>query len=67
MATISQAQRDGVVVGLGSTGPVLARLDIDQFMVKYPDTFNLFLLALQRLQGPGQEAKKMSFFQIAGT
>ena len=47
---LQDAHRDGVVIGLQSTGPPVNRLDIDQFMVQEPAAFNLFLLALGKLK-----------------
>lgn len=68
MTTLEQAQKDGVVLGLGdATGEVRQRLDIDDLLVKYPKTFNLFLLALRELQDEKFTNDKMGWFQIAGT
>lgn len=60
---LSQAHTNGVVIGLAGTGNVVSRLDIDQLLTREPLTFNLFLLALAKLQ---TQPDKMGFFQIAG-
>ena len=61
------AQKNGVVIGLGGVTGVVARLDIDELLLKKPDTFNLFLLALRDLQEDPDTTKPMGYFQIAGT
>lgn len=67
MEQLRQAQEDGVVIGLKglSSAPVLRR-DIDDLIVNYSDTFNLFLLALSDLQKDEQVNNKMGYQQIAG-
>ena len=60
---LSQAHANGVVIGLLGSGSVVARLDIDQLLTREPLTFNLFLLALAKLQ---TQPDKMGYFQIAG-
>lgn len=60
------AQQNGVVLGLGGVSGVVARLDIDELLLKKPDTFNLFLLALRDLQDDPDTTKPMGYFQIAG-
>lgn len=62
-STLETAQDDGVVIGLKSLSNVEQRLEIDELLVKHPDVFNLFLLALERLQ---QDQSKMGYFKIAG-
>jgi len=54
---------DGLVVGLRDVAGVVSRLDIDVFMDRHPESFNLFLLALDKLK---QDTTKMGYFQIAG-
>lgn len=49
MASIAQAQANGVVVGLKSVSEVKPRREIDDLVVNEPDVFNLFLLALESL------------------
>lgn len=61
-----EAQQTGVVLGLGGVSGVVARLDIDELLLKKPDTFNLFLLALRDLQEDPDTTKPMGYFQIAG-
>jgi hypothetical protein len=65
VASIQNAQRNGVVAGLASTGRNLPRLDIDQMLLTQPDTFNLFLLALEKIQSTGT-ADKWGWFQLSG-
>lgn len=67
MEQLRQAQENGIVIGLKgvSSEPVLRR-DIDDLIVNYPDTFNLFLLALSELQRDEQVNNKMGYQQIAG-
>lgn len=60
-----EAQQNGVVLGLGGVSGVIARLDIDELLLKKPDTFNLFLLALRDLQEDPDTTKPMGYFQIA--
>ncbi|KAK7698938.1 hypothetical protein SLS57_012491 [Botryosphaeria dothidea] len=67
MASIAQAQANGVVVGLKSVSEVKPRREIDDLVVNEPDVFNLFLLALESLQkSQGGKEDKMSYFAIAG-
>ena len=73
MTEVNQAQKDGVVIGLKSIGGVVERLDIDVMLKNQPDTFNLFILALEKLQAINDpETKqpiaqdKMGYFQVAG-
>lgn len=67
MASIAQAQANGVVVGLKSVSEVKPRREIDDLVVNEPDVFNLFLLALESLQkSQGGKEAKMSYFAIAG-
>jgi hypothetical protein len=70
MTDLSTANAKGLVVGLQGVG-VVPRQDIDVLLLKEPDCFNLFVLALRELQTekPGQSPTwrdKMSFFQMAG-
>lgn len=77
MDKLNKAHDDGVVLGLADVAGVAQRLDIDVMLLKQPDTFNLFIIALLELQGrqvpwkvdPGYtftSADKISFFQLAG-
>jgi Common central domain of tyrosinase len=66
-AALEQAKINRVVLDLGIKVPnaVAYRRDIDQFMLDDPIAFNLFLLALRKLQGlPANYV--LSYFQIAG-
>ena len=65
MDALNQAQRDGVVIGLKDVAGVVPRLDVDQLLLQEPDTFNLFLLALQNLQQE-DTSDIMGYYQIAG-
>lgn len=62
---IRDLNNSGVVRGLQSQG-IYPRQDIDVLLYNEPDTFNLFLLALQDLQEKTPWQDKMSFYQIAG-
>ena len=61
------AQKRGVVIGLRGVTGVVERLDIDELLLKRPDTTNLFLLALRDLQEDPETTKPMGYFQIAGS
>lgn len=68
MDAIRQAQQKGMVLGLkdlSGSSPV-PRLEIDELLLKKPDTFNLFLLALDELQGEKKTKDIMGYYQIAG-
>ena len=66
MEVLKKAQADGVLVGLKDVAGVVPRLDVDLLLLNEPDTFNLFLLALQSLQSEKGSEDKMGYFQIAG-
>ncbi|KAF2235210.1 hypothetical protein EV356DRAFT_500824 [Viridothelium virens] len=68
MESLLQAQQRGVVVGLKgvANGSPVSRLDIDELLVKKPDAFNLFLLALDDLQNEKNTKEKMGYYQVAG-
>lgn len=54
----------GVVVGMKElTGQVHSRVDIDVLLVSQPDTFNLFLQALAKLQ---ENPKLLGYYELAG-
>ncbi len=64
-AELKKAHEKGIVVGLRKIAGVALRLDIDVLLSQQPDTFNLFLIALDELQN--EEAQNiMGFYQIAG-
>ena len=67
MVDLKDAQKDGIVIGLKNISGVLERREIDKVLLKEPDVFNLYLLALERLQ-EDKEGKqdKMGYFQVAG-
>ena len=68
MTSLEKAQADGVLIGLAAAGAgTKKRLEIDDMVATQPDTFNLFLLALESLQtDPEKMQDKMGYFQIAG-
>ena len=68
MITLDEAQRKGIVIGLGGeTDKPVARLDVDELLFLHPKTFNLFLLALADLQDETKSNNdKMGYFQVAG-
>src|SRR5437667_1835005 len=66
MDKLKEAQKAGVVVGLADVAEVVPRLDIDELLLREPDTFNLFLLALQELQNDTNSSKIMGYYQVAG-
>lgn len=66
MEALQKAQRDGVVLGLKALGPAEERLDVDVLLAKYPDTFNLYILALEALQDV-RNKDKMGYFEVAGS
>ena len=65
---LKQAQKDGTVRGLSGipNATPVPRLDIDELLDQSPDAFNLFLLALERLQDETKNSQnsKMSFYEI---
>lgn len=67
MEALKQAQKDGVLIGLKDVSGLQPRLDIDVLLMKKPDTFNLFILALSELQKPENTRDPMGYFQLAGS
>lgn len=78
MDVLNESYQKGLVVGLRDVAGVVPRLDIDELLLKHPETFNLLIIALKELKGedvPWQvpsdfkvaKGDKLSFFQIAGT
>ena len=61
---LDDANDQGLVVGLVSTNQVVNRFDIDELQANDPLAFNLYLLALRRIQGEFPD--KLGFAQIAG-
>lgn len=66
LAELRDAHRKGIVLGLQGVSKTVERLDVDVLLTKYPKTFNLFVLALDKLQHETPPSDKMSYFQIAG-
>jgi len=66
MEALNQAHRDGVVKGLKDVAGVADRLDVDELLVKHPETFNLFCLALSELMSEPESKDTMGYFQLAG-
>ena len=65
LSDLRKAHAAGQVVGLRDFG-IAYRLDIDVLLTKQPDTFNLFLIALDSLQNEEPSTNIMGYFQIAG-
>lgn len=63
---LDKADRERKVIGLKQVAGVELRRDIDELILHYPDTFNLFLLALSGLMNDPDWTNPMSYFQIAG-
>ena len=66
LQALKDAHKKGIVVGLKAISETQLRQDIDLFLYNDPDAFNLFLLALAKLQDPEMANEKMGFFHIAG-
>ena len=70
MTDLNTAVNRGLATGIQGFG-VVPRQDIDVLLLREPDCFNLFVLALRDLQqengqNPPLWQDKMSFFQLAG-
>ena len=61
--SLEEAQKQGVVIGLKDVSGTRLRLDIDEFLITQPDTFNLFILAIKDLHN---DSSKMGWFEVAG-
>ena len=66
LAELRDAHEKGIVFGLQGVSKTVERLDVDVLLTKHPKTFNLFVLALDKLQHETPPSDKMSYFQIAG-
>ena len=66
LQALQKAHRKGIVVGLKDVANIVPRLDIDVLLVQKPQTFNLFILAFDKLQRESSSTDKMGYFQIAG-
>jgi len=68
-AVLEQAQKEGRVIGLKDvTKRALNRTDIDLMVKNQPDTFNLYLRALEYMQDEKlSQGYKMNWFEISGT
>jgi len=68
MDAIRNAQKNGVVIGLKGVSPngPVERMEVDDLLFNKPDTFNLFLLALDELQNDKHTDDIMGFYQVAG-
>lgn len=65
IAALKDAQEKGIVLGLANLGlGAVERMDVDVLLSKYPDTFNLYLLALDELAHGNKD--KMAYYEIAG-
>jgi hypothetical protein len=67
---LKDAQNNGWVIGLKAvTGITGIRREIDDLILHAPEAFNIFVLALQRIQAPDRTKNGkdlMNYFQIAG-
>lgn len=66
LQALQKAHEKGIVVGLRDVANIVPRLDIDVLLVQKPQTFNLFILAFDKLQRESSSTDKMGYFQIAG-
>ena len=66
LQALQRAHAKGIVVGLKDVAGIVPRLDIDVLLVQQPQTFNLFILAFDKLQRESSSTEKMGYFQIAG-
>ena len=66
LLALQKAHEKGIVVGLKDVANIVPRLDIDVLLVQKPQTFNLFILAFDKLQRESSSTDKMGYFQIAG-
>lgn len=62
---IRNAQRQGLIKGLGSLGPPQLRLEIDEF-IQDVDMTNLYLLAMIEIMKDGVSQDPFSWFQMGG-
>ncbi|RPA75533.1 Di-copper centre-containing protein [Ascobolus immersus RN42] len=63
---LESAQERGVILGLDILGlGAVERMDVDVLLSKYPDTFNLYILALEEISKQDNK-DKMSYYEIAG-
>ncbi|KAK8060693.1 Tyrosinase [Apiospora saccharicola] len=63
---IKEATDAGIVKGLKDISGVKPRLDIDVMIKTQPDTFNLFILALDKMQKPDFQPRALRYAEIAG-
>ena len=77
MDKLEKAHEEGTVLGLQDVAGVTSRLDIDVLLLKHPETFNLFLIALMELKIEDvtwdidddykvTKKDKMSYYKLAG-
>ena len=66
LQALQKAHEKGIVVGLKDVANIVPRLDIDVLLFQKPQTFNLFILAFDKLQRESSSTEKMGYFQIAG-
>lgn len=62
---LEDQHKKGIVVGLKDIAGTAHRLDVDVLLKRHAKTFNLFLIALQRLKDM-KKSDIMSYYQIAG-
>ena len=63
---LEEAHAKHLIVGIADAAGVAPRQDIDVFLDKNPQTFNLLLIALYELQNDKNTKDPMGYFQIAG-
>lgn len=64
-ASLPDAHGAGIVTGLRDVSGILPRRELDDLMTNDPDVFNLYILALDKLQKADVD-DKMGYFRIAG-
>lgn len=63
---LKEATDAGIVKGLRDISGVKPRLDIDVMIRDQPDTFNLFILALDKMQKPDFQPSRLRYAEISG-
>ncbi|KAK8054725.1 Tyrosinase, partial [Apiospora phragmitis] len=63
---LKDATDAGIVKGLKDISGVKHRLDIDVMIRDQPDTFNLFILALDKMQKPDFQPRGLRYAEISG-
>ena len=66
MEALLHAHQNSVVMGLKDVAGVVQRMEIDDFIISKPDSFNLYMLALTEMQKEDYHKNPMSYNQIGG-